>query len=261
LRAADTALSADLELLTQAVRDAGALAFGKFRAKFKSWTKEGNSPVSEVDIACNDLLHDRLAPCGYGWLSEESVDDPARLKAERVWIIDPIDGTRSFIAGKEDWCVSAALVERGRPILGVIFGPAENTLLQARAGHGVLLNGAAVKAAPREHKRIRAAGPPRWLDALTDARQDIQPMPKVYSLALRIARVATDDLDVAIAGRNASDWDIAAADLIVHEAGGRFTGLDGEPIQYNRPTPTHPMLLAARSDLHTDIAALLHKSN
>ena len=104
------------------MRDAGALAQSLFRTELKNWTKGASSPVSEADIAVNDLLEERLraATPDYGWLSEESADDEARLGKRLVWIVDPIDGTRAYLAHREDWCVSVALVEDASPVLAAV---------------------------------------------------------------------------------------------------------------------------------------------
>lgn len=249
-------------LLADAVREGGALALQKFRSVFKSWTKEHDSPVSEVDIAVDALLRARLhaATPSYGWLSEESIDDPARLDARRVWVVDPIDGTRAFIAGREDWVISAALTENGRPIAGAIYVPVADQLLLAVAGQGATLNGRALAASEAVHfDGAVVAGPKRHVDALAAASgHPIEPTPKVHSLALRLARVATGTLDVAFAGGNSHDWDIAAADLIVHEAGGILAGLDGIPVAYNRPRPAHGILVAAGRARHQHLVRLLH---
>jgi myo-inositol-1(or 4)-monophosphatase len=248
------------QLLATAVREGGALALQKFRSTFKSWHKEHNSPVSEVDIAVDELLRARLAAVtpSYGWLSEESVDDPARLAARRVWVVDPIDGTRAFIAGREDWVISAALTEDGRPIAGAIYVPVEDQLLLAIAGRGATLNGAPLAASESPHfEGAVVAGPKRHIDALAASQRRIEAAPKVHSLALRIVRVAIRTLDVAFAGGNSRDWDIAAADLIVHEAGGALTGLDGVPVTYNRPSPVHGTLIAAGRARHRNLVRLL----
>ena len=125
-RVLDKDLARDAALLTDTVREAGALALSLFRTELKNWTKGASSPVSEADIAVNDLLERRLrsATPDYGWLSEESVDDESRLEKRLVWIVDPIDGTRGYLAGREDWCVSAALVEDDSPVLAAVFAPA-----------------------------------------------------------------------------------------------------------------------------------------
>src|SRR6267154_5928861 len=122
----DDTLTRDAALLADTVREAGALALSLFRTDLKNWTKGASSPVSEADIRVNDLIEGRLrsATPDYGWLSEESADDEARLGKRLVWIVDPIDGTRGYLAGREDWCVSAALVEDGSPLLAAVSAPA-----------------------------------------------------------------------------------------------------------------------------------------
>jgi myo-inositol-1(or 4)-monophosphatase len=246
-------------LLGAAAREAGALALKKFRSSFKSWTKGHNSPVSEVDIAVDALLRERLmaAHPGFGWLSEESVDDPARLARDHVWIVDPIDGTRAFISGREDWVISVALAHDARPVVGAIYVPVEDALLLAVAGRGATLNGA-VLIAPDGHdlEGARVAGPQRLIDAL-QARRPVAAMPKVHSLALRLARVATGQLDIAFAGGSSHDWDIAAADVIVHEAGGALTTFGGQRAVYNRPTPVHDKLVAAGAGRHQELIDLM----
>ena len=141
------ALTRDADLLKDTVREAGELALSLFRKDLKNWTKGASSPVSEADIAVNDLLEQRLraATPDYGWLSEESEDGPARLAASRVWIVDPIDGTRSFIAGRPDWAISVALVEARRPIMGALYAPVSEELFLAVAGAGGAPTGGALR--------------------------------------------------------------------------------------------------------------------
>jgi myo-inositol-1(or 4)-monophosphatase len=246
-------------VLASAVREAGELALTKFRGSFRSWTKGFDSPVSEVDIAVDDLLRRRLvgmAP-GDAWLSEESVDAPQRLTARHVWIVDPIDGTRAFIAGREDWTISAALVREGRPIAGALYAPVDDLMFLATAGGGFTLNGRAVDAeAPGRAAGLRIAGPKRYVDMLA-RRMPVEALPRIHSLALRLARVSSGAVDVAIAGGNSHDWDLAAADLIVHEAGGLLTDLDGQQVMYNRPVPTHGILMAAGRSRHDDVRRVL----
>src|SRR6267378_95835 len=135
-------MNRDAALLRETVQEAGALALSLFRTDLKSWTKGASSPVSEADIAVNDLLEQRLrsATPGYGWLSEESVDDDKRLGKRLVWIVDPIDGTRGYLAGREDWCVSVALVEDASPVLAAVFAPASGEFFFAARGRGAMLN-------------------------------------------------------------------------------------------------------------------------
>lgn len=251
-----TTLTRDCELLEAAVRDAGALAFGLFRTELKSWIKGASSPVSEADIAANDLLRARLeqGSPGYGWLSEESTDELARLDREKVWIVDPIDGTRSFLAGRDDWCVSAALVEKGVPAIGVVFAPASDECFVAVKGRGATLNGLPVTATVgRAIEVSRLAGPKPLIERLLSPGHDAVPHPRIGSLALRLCRVAEGRIDAAFAGGASKDWDLAAADLVVHEAGGRMTSLAGEPLVYNLRDVTHGILVAAGHERHAHI--------
>ena len=155
----------DAALLTDTVREAGALALSLFRTELKNWIKGASSPVSEADIAVNELIAGRLRSTSpdYGWLSEESADDEARLGKGLVWIVDPIDGTRAYLAGREDWCVSVALVKDGQPVLGAVFAPASDEFFFAEQGRGSRLNGASIQATSgtaldfSAHRRSEAA--------------------------------------------------------------------------------------------------------
>ncbi|MDI4658230.1 3'(2'),5'-bisphosphate nucleotidase CysQ [Xanthobacter autotrophicus] len=245
--------------LTETVTAAGEIALAMFQAGVKSWTKGNNSPVTEADMAVDAFLHRHLTAldAGIGWLSEESADGPARLGARRLWVVDPIDGTRGFMAGGHDWAVSVALVEQGRPILAALFAPATGELFTAEAGRGAVRNGIPLKVAPRHTlDGARVAGPPADLDTLA-RRAPVERLPRVRSLALRLARVATGEIDVAFAAGNSNDWDLAAADLIVHEAHGLLTTRDGTPLTYNAPEPRHPELICAGPALH---AALVERA-
>ncbi len=251
--------SADITgLLAGAVREAGALALQKFRTPFKTWTKGESSPVSEVDIAVDDLLRRRLTSQipDYAWLSEESVDDPARLSAKRVWIVDPIDGTRGFIAGLPDWTVVAALVEDGRPINAAVYAPVDDQLFLAEAGRGATLNGVTVRSsAGATLEGARVNGAKRRLETLATFVPSVEIIPRIASLALRLARVAEGRFDIVFSAGRSRDWDLAASDLLVHEAGGALTDLEGLPLVYNRPDPVHGPLIAAGRARH---AALLN---
>jgi myo-inositol-1(or 4)-monophosphatase len=249
-------LARDAALLRDSVREAGALALSLFRTELKNWTKGASSPVSEADIRVNDLLESRLrsATPDYGWLSEESVDDEARLGKKLVWIVDPIDGTRGYLAGREDWCVSVALVEDASPVLAAVFVPASDEFFFAMRGQGAALNDMPVCAATgTELDFSRVAGPKPLVERLSRSTGDIVLHPRIGSLALRLCRVAQGSLDAAFAGGQSRDWDLAAANLIVQEANGRMTALSGETILYNRREVTHGVLVAAGRDRHARI--------
>jgi myo-inositol-1(or 4)-monophosphatase len=236
------------------------LALASFGKPVKQWTKNESSPVSETDIAVDGLLRQRLAgeTPGFGWLSEESRDDSARTGLAQVWIVDPIDGTRAFLSGRSDWAVSAALVENGRPVAAALYAPATEEFFAAVLGQGAQLNGAAIAASPGPHlDNVRIAGPKRFLDQLAEIAPPFVAMPRVHSLALRIARVARGELDVALTSGNSHDWDLAAADLLVHEAGGTITPLSGKPLAYNQSEPVHGALLAAGRERHDVLIGLV----
>jgi myo-inositol-1(or 4)-monophosphatase len=250
------ALARDAALLTGTVREAGALALSLFRTELKNWIKGASSPVSEADIAVNDLIARRLrsATPDYGWLSEESADEEARLDKKLVWIVDPIDGTRAYLAGREDWCVSVALVADARPLMGAVFAPASSEFFFAQAGRGSSLNGTAIQATSGIALDFpRIAGPKPLVERLNRNGGEISLHPRIGSLALRLCRVADGKLDAAFAGGQSRDWDLAAANLIVQEANGSMTALSGDTILYNRREVTHGVLVAAGRDRHASI--------
>jgi myo-inositol-1(or 4)-monophosphatase len=260
LRAPEANIASLKAALEVAVREAGALAARSFQTTVKSWDKTGGSPVSEVDMAVDKFLRERLmrlAP-DCGWLSEETEDDLIRLDSSRMWIVDPIDGTRAYLAGRTDWSISIALVENGRPVLAAIFAPMQDALYLATAGEGTTLNGATVKAtAGADFDTAHAAGPKPMLERLAPVAPHLVAEPKVFSLALRLARVAAGTLDLAFASQNSHDWDLAAADLLVHEAGGALTTFAGQTLTYNRADPLHGALVAAGRSRHEAFLGLV----
>jgi myo-inositol-1(or 4)-monophosphatase len=254
----DDFLARDRALLIETVRGAGDLARAMFRTELRTWTKGMSSPVSEADIAVNDLIADRLraATPDYGWLSEESADDRSRLARQRVWVVDPIDGTRGYLAGHDDWCVSVALVEDASPLLAAVFAPATDEFFFAQRGKGATCNGMTVRATPGDDLVFsKIAGPKPLVEKLDRSRKGVVLYPRIGSLALRLCRVADGRIDAAFAAGQSRDWDLAAADLIVHEANGRMTSLGGEPILYNRAEVTHDVLVAAGCNRHARILA------
>lgn len=254
----------DIDLVIETARAAGELALRMFRTELRNWTKGKSSPVSEADIAVNDLLRSRLtaATPDYGWLSEESADDAARLSRQRVWVVDPIDGTRSYLAGREDWCVSLALVERAAPVIGAVFVPVSGEMFLAARGAGATLNGRPIRASSGTRlDPTRLVGPKPLIERLGDALEPGAIHPRIGSLALKICRAAEGRLDAAFAGGQSQDWDLAAADLIVHEAGGAMTTLAGEPIVYNRPEVGHETLVAAGRERHGRIIEQIRRSS
>jgi len=245
--------------LASAVREAGALALHMFRGRPASWIKGASSPVSEADLAVDALLRERLlAIRDAGWLSEETEDDPARLQRAEVWVVDPIDGTRAYLAGLAEWVIAAALVRFGRPLVAALYAPVSDELFLSVAGAGATLNGAPIRASPGDQLAgATFSGAKRRLDSLAAVEPRIVTAPRIPSLALRLARVATGALDGTFAAPNSHDWDLAAADLLVHEAGGLVTSLTGESLIYNRPDPVHGALVAAGRARHQLLLGLI----
>ncbi len=237
-----------------AAREAGRLAMNFFGGNFEKWDKGKNNPVTDADIAVDRLLKQRLggfAP-DYGWLSEETVDDNSRRTARHVWVVDPIDGTRAFIRGQPHFAVSIALLQDARPISAVIYNPATDELFEARAGGPALLNGIAVRVSAKselQDARMLAS------QGLFQHKRWPRPWPGMHvesrnSIAYQLALTAAGHFDGCMNLWGAYDWDLAAADLILREAGGHITDLTGAGLQFNRETPRHPGIVAANPALH-----------
>lgn len=239
----------DLDLIRDAARQAGELALGFFgNAPEVWWKNEGSSPVSAADFAANDRLQSLLlaARPNYGWLSEETDDDAARLQKETVFVIDPIDGTRAFINGDKTWCVSVAVVHRGRPVAGVLVAPALGEEFCALADGAAWKNGEVIRVGDEASEApIAIAADEALVKRFEPAFRDrVHRVRHVPSLAYRIAMVADGRLDGTVVKRNSHDWDLAAADLILERAGGRLVDLADAALIYNRKDVTREMLVA-----------------
>ncbi|MCC6890630.1 MAG: 3'(2'),5'-bisphosphate nucleotidase CysQ [Hyphomicrobiales bacterium] len=249
-------------MLVAAVREAGALALKTFRGPLRQWIKGKASPVCEADIAVDALLRERLGHAfpDYGWLSEETEDDQRRLAAPAVWIVDPIDGTRSYLDGRDDWVISVALAVAGRPQLAAIYAPVTDEFFFAGLDEGATCNGAPIRVDEGSGlEGARLAGPKRFLGSMAELHPSVVPQPRIGSLALRLARVAHGQIDIAVVSGNSHDWDLAAADLLVHEAGGELTDINGERLAFNRPQPVHAVLVAASGARHASALALIRE--
>lgn len=243
---------ADLDLLVAAAKEGGALALSYYLQDPENWKKEGDSPVSEADIAVDKLLFKLLKSSrpDYGWLSEETVDDLDRLNHETTFIVDPIDGTRVFLAGSTEWCLSLAVVQKGRPVVGVIFCPVRDELYTAVAGQGSYLNSKPITVSSKETlDQALISGPKTFLQSKAVEQQQIEFGSYLGSLAYRFALVARGGVDAGVARARAKDWDLAAADLIVQEAGGQLVDLHGTPPTYNKISTNHPGLVACSAKM------------
>jgi myo-inositol-1(or 4)-monophosphatase len=154
--------------------------------------------------------------------------------------------------------ISAALARKGRPRLGAIFAPVTDEFFLAEEGEGVTRNGTPINVSDGTgFEGAKLLGPKRFVGTLSDLHPGIVPLPRIGSLALRLARVAHGGADFTFVSGNSHDWDLAAADLLVHEAGGLLTDLDGERLLYNRPEPKHGPLVASGRSRHAMMLELL----
>jgi len=239
--------------VAQVAREAGQMALARWRTDFDRWEKEAGSPVCEVDLDVDRMLQARLEGLlpDAGWLSEETVDSPERLTRSRVWVVDPIDGTRDYIRGREGWAVSIALVEDGRVVLGVLDAPARRERWHATLGAGAWRNGIALRAGDRG----MLAGARVPTDALPKIDRHLTAVHKPNSIALRMAMVAADEADLLATLRWGNEWDIAAATLIAAEAGAGVSDALGGPLRYNKPDPRAFGVMVTAPAIHAEAIA------
>lgn len=239
----------DLDLIVDAAREAGALILERRAAGLSVEYKANNSPVSDADLAADALLTERLrsARPDYGWLSEETADDAQRLSRRRIFLVDPIDGTRAYVKDKPWFSVCIAVVEDGAPIASVVLAPALDETFTAIAGGGAYLNGEPIRPSPCTDlddalmvSEAALFSHAVWTDPWPAMRYQNR-----NSLAYRICLVACGAADAAVSWGGKSDWDLGAADLIAREAGAVICDWRGQQFVYNRPDPTQLGLVAA----------------
>ena len=245
----------DLALLVDAARAAGEIATPHWGQSPKTWEKDaGAGPVTEADIAVNDMLRDQLCAArpDYGWLSEETEDDADRLSRKHVFIIDPIDGTRSFIANEKTWAHSLAVARNGQVTAAVIFLPMLDKLYAANLGGGAWLNGVQIRHSGREQldqAEILASRPvmqaQHWPGGVPPVTRHFRP-----SLAYRMALVAEGRFDAMITFRDTWEWDVAAGNLIATEAGALTSDRRGKPVLFNNPHPALNGMIAGTARVH-----------
>lgn len=253
--------TADLELAIAAARSAGEAIVPAFHAGQEVRFKSPNQPVTDADLAADRILRDLLLRDrpDYGWLSEETRDSPARLEKERLWVVDPIDGTNSFVKGIPEFGISVALVDRGEVVVGVLFNPVTGEMYHATAGGGAFLNGAPIHVSTTD-----TLGDAR---TLLGSRSDIRngklaafeeewTVTGLGSTAYKMAKVAEGVADAFVSSGPKAEWDVAAAALLVAEAGGRATDLLDRPFRYNQPDPSWRGVAATNGRLHQLVLAL-----
>ena len=249
----------EVALLHEAAVEAGEIARAHFERGVRHWHKDDASPVTEADVAVDRFLRERLTAArpDHGWLSEETVDAPDRLGRRHVFVVDPIDGTRGFLDGNDAWVVSVALVTDGRPRAGVLVRPMTGEIFTAAAGLGAFRGRERLSIPDRTGlSGARVAGPRRLRTHPPAIEAGLDVVPFIPSLALRLAMVSTGDLDVVLTFGGSSDWDLAAAELVVQEAGGAVETVVGPPLAYNRRTVAQPSLIAAGPGLVPAVRAI-----
>lgn len=256
-------LAEDHTLLCEAVRDASEIALDFFKRGFEVREKNPGDPVTEADLAVDAALKEQLigARPDYGWLSEESDGGADRLQAPRTWVIDPIDGTKGFVDGNHEWVISVALVEAGRPVAAVVANPNTGQFVDAVKGGGTRLEGEPAKVSRVSSLPGAKLGSSRneqrrqlWQHLFPEAAIEV-----VDAIAYKLALVAIGALDGVIALRPKSDWDIAAGDLLITEAGGMMTDANGETMVYNQPDIRKPDLVASGPVIFPALRAALSR--
>ncbi len=255
-------LAQDFDLLRETAREAANLALSFRNRPLVCERKADGTTVSEADIEVDRLLAARLrnARPVYGWLSEESAEHAARLAARRVWVLDPIDGTRDFLRGGDGWTVALCLVEDGFPVLSAVVNPVRGEFFEARAGTGAFLNGERILVSrQRELSGARVAVP---ANALAKGRWRA-PWPGAApvganSSVYRLALVASGRADASFALNPKWEWDIAAGALLISEAGGTVTAFSGAPLTFNSAEAKVAGFVAAAPELHQILIERLH---
>jgi len=246
------------QVAEDAAREAGRAILKYYRKGYDVRDKGADSPVTSADLEANQVLRDRLGRAfpDFGWLSEESADSPDRLSRTTLWVVDPLDGTRDFILGTDEFAVSVGLVRDGRPVLGVVYVPPLDLLYTAAEGHPARLNGGRI--APSATSKVSEA---RLIVSRSESERDglgevlkqvsVRHVDYTGSAALKLARVAAGEADAYVTLTPKNEWDFCAGEAILSEAGGRVTDGRGETFRYNRKQTRVPNLTASNGVLHS----------
>jgi myo-inositol-1(or 4)-monophosphatase len=255
---------ADLRLLENAAREAGAIALRYYGGDYKRWSKNRGEPVTEADLAVDRFLREAFesARADYGWLSEETGANAARQSADRCFIVDPIDGTTAFLKKKPHFAISVAVAERGRSVAGVVYNPVLDEMFAAAEGAGAHLNGSAIAVHdPGEIEGSRMLAAKAILEHPGWSVAPLTPWPQMQvesrsSIAYRMGLVACGRFDSAIFFTPKHDWDVAAGEIVIREAGGVVTTLEGDALRFDGPAAVQRSMVCAGPRLH---ALLLQK--
>jgi myo-inositol-1(or 4)-monophosphatase len=238
----------ELRILSDVIRTAGAEALRFASHGFETHTKSDESPVTSADLAVNQILESHLLEMfpHDGWLSEESPDDSARLQKARVWVIDPIDGTKAFIRKEPEFCISVALVEEGLPVVAAILNPSTDELFAATRGGGLQLNHKPATLQERRVDRQPVIAISPWEQHLgrfqsVEAHATSQPM---RSIAWALALAASGRIHAVATFESQNEWDVAAGSLLIEEAGGTMHDGGGQALEFNRSEPRYRGIIA-----------------
>jgi myo-inositol-1(or 4)-monophosphatase len=254
-------LERELQVATEAARAAGAVVRAWYEGRYSVREKAHDSPVTEADIEANQCIQTMMCAAfpDDGWLSEETRDSPDRLTKTRVWVVDPLDGTKEFIKHIPEFCVCIALVEHGVPTVGVSYNPVREELFAGARGLGVTLNGTPVRVS--EQADLGAA---RILASRSEAeRGEWDPFQSrlrielTGSVAYKLALIAAGRGDATFSLTPKNEWDICAGTLLITEAGGRITDRYSAPLRFNQPNTHLPGLIASNGHLHEQVVRLL----
>ena len=262
-----TTWARERDVAVESARAAGAIIRGYYEKpviekKDKGGARDENW-LTQADEESDALLKERLLTAfpDYGWLSEETKDSPDRLQRRRVWIVDPLDGTREFTLRVPEFCVCVALVEDGKPVVAVEYNPATDQMFAAARGAGTTLNGAPA----RVSTQARVADAVVLASRSEDKRGEWDPFKgrcKVVltgSVAFKLAELSRGAGDSTFTLTPKNEWDICAGSLLVEEAGGKVTGLQGEPLVFNQPSPLRPGMIASNGVLHDGLLAMIRE--
>lgn len=233
------AMNTELNIAIDAAKEAGSLILNYYKADYEIKDKGYHNPVTTADFAADSYLKKTLteARSDYGWLSEETVDSPDRLNKERVWVVDPLDGTKEFVEGVPHFVVSVALVENGKPIVGVLFNPVTKEIFTASEGKGAFLNGEPIHCATKNDVSEMVI-----LNSRSETRRGLWSpydgtfgeLKAIGSVAYKLGLTAAGQADIFASLRPKNEWDICAGNCIINEAGGKLIDLNGTGRIYNQ---------------------------
>ena len=257
-------LQKELTVAVHAARSAGEIVRSYYEGRVESWEKSKDNPLTHADLEANQKIQSLIAEAfpDDGWLSEETADSRERLTKKRAWIIDPLDGTKEFIQHIPELCVCIALVEDGRPIVGVEYNPIRDEMFTAARGHGLRLNGALASVS----KVARLADAQVLASRSEDKRGEWDPYKALMkvtltgSVAYKLALIAAGRADATFSLTPKNEWDVCAGTMLIEEGGGRMTDCKGAPLRFNRENPLLPGIIASNAALFDPIRTLLQQS-